>query len=304
VILADPSSYGDLDIFLPDANVHLGQRMTIKKISTGHKVTLSSNDMIDEGRQLELHANALGVADLVSSVRGWHILHSSDANVLMGTSASNLISWIKFDGLSDNVLIDSSDSDIEGYSNFNITAQSITGSSNQALQFNGTDEQAMIPDHAYWDFGQGDYSLSFWAKFPFSNAPHWSSLLGKGSSSSVISNTFGILQKSGTNDQISFYEATDAGGAFSTIIHSPSIPSGWRHIAAIRSSGNLFLYIDASLVGSSGNPSIPNLSNDYPWNIGNSYSQNQYLAFAMDDMRIYNKGLTVQEVQSIFQKLD
>jgi hypothetical protein len=74
---------------------------------------------------------------------------------------------------------------------------------------------------------------------------------------------------------------------------------GWKHIAAVRSNGQLRLYIDGQLAAksSSFDPAEYDVSTNQPLRIG--FGQTEYFAGKMADVRIYNRNLTDEEIQKL-----
>jgi len=69
------------------------------------------------------------------------------------------------------------------------------------------------------------------------------------------------------------------------------MPSGWRHVAAIREDGRLGLFVDGRCVGLSepGDPADYSLDVDAPLRIGTG--QHDYLNGSLRDLRLYNRAL-------------
>ncbi len=74
---------------------------------------------------------------------------------------------------------------------------------------------------------------------------------------------------------------------------------GWRHIAAMKQGGQLKLYVDGKLVGTSRKFNVENydLTNDKPLNIG--FGQHDYFNGSIFDMRLYRTALGEEKIRSI-----
>lgn len=83
------------------------------------------------------------------------------------------------------------------------------------------------------------------------------------------------------------------------VTYDRELPSGRRHIAAVRQSNRLQLYVDGKLVSQSTEFPAENfdLSNDAPLRIG-SGAHDHFLG-RLRDVRIYGKALTPEEVKSL-----
>jgi hypothetical protein len=74
---------------------------------------------------------------------------------------------------------------------------------------------------------------------------------------------------------------------------------GWRHLAAVRSGGELKLYINGEVVGTSSrfDPAGYDLSNGQPLWIG--FGQHDYFCGSMADVRLYRGALSAEEITTI-----
>jgi len=81
--------------------------------------------------------------------------------------------------------------------------------------------------------------------------------------------------------------------------HDRELAPGWRHIAAVRESSRLKLYIDGQPVAQSSEfePAQFDLSNTAPLQIG--YGPQDFFNGRMKDVRIYRKALTPSEVAAL-----
>lgn len=77
------------------------------------------------------------------------------------------------------------------------------------------------------------------------------------------------------------------------------LPSGWRHIAAVRDGNRLSLYVDGKVVARSTefDPAKYNLSNNVPLLIG--FGQHDYFNGTARDVRVYKAALTPAEVAAL-----
>jgi len=86
----------------------------------------------------------------------------------------------------------------------------------------------------------------------------------------------------------------------SAVSYDYDLGPGWKHIVAMRSNA-VNLYIDGKLVAE-GQPfsysELFDLTNDEPLTIG--FGPTDYFTGTMDDLRLYNRGLSDAEVQALF----
>jgi len=80
-----------------------------------------------------------------------------------------------------------------------------------------------------------------------------------------------------------------------------ALAPGWRHIAAVKASDRLKLYVDGQCVASSTplDPAKFDLSNGAPLKIG--FGQHDYFKGKMQDLRIYGRALTESEIGVLSQ---
>lgn len=81
-----------------------------------------------------------------------------------------------------------------------------------------------------------------------------------------------------------------------------AFPDGWHHVAAVRSNGRLSLYVDGLLDSESHafDDAAFDLTATAPLRIG--AGPNDFFAGEMSDVRIYDRGLSAADVQSIMQE--
>jgi hypothetical protein len=77
---------------------------------------------------------------------------------------------------------------------------------------------------------------------------------------------------------------------------------GWKHIAAVRCSGRLKLYIDGRLVETSASfdPAQYDVSTSQPLRIG--FGQTEYFDGRMADVRLYKVSLDDEQIQKLAAK--
>jgi len=78
-----------------------------------------------------------------------------------------------------------------------------------------------------------------------------------------------------------------------------SLAPGWRHVAAVKSGGQLKLYVDGQCAATSSafDPTRYDLANQQPLRIG--FGQHDYFNGKLRDVRIYNRALASQEIQAL-----
>lgn len=136
-------------------------------------------------------------------------------------------------------------------------------------------------------FGSGDFSVSFWFK---------TSTIG--STAEAVVATYGS-EKNGficgfNNNSYRFWTNSEN-------IEPGSPPSDqWTHVVYVRRNGTKYIYENAVQIGSQGSNNSVNTSND-TLTVGTRESGNYGYDGKLDEVRIYDRGLTDSEVQSLYQ---
>lgn len=168
------------------------------------------------------------------------------------------------------------------------------GNSNYAMDFNGTSDFIYVPYMN--EFFKEEISVCLWFKttttsmsrliaLPYSGCPSWSLLYRNPLS---------------TPNGIDFFVGADQPSAYSPYYAGIDVASDddWHFVVGMRDSINkrIYLYLDCELVDSTsymGHPYAPNEG----LNIGRyNSSYGQYFDGSIDDIRIYNRKLTVAEI--------
>lgn len=155
------------------------------------------------------------------------------------------------------------------------------GNTNQALYFDGND-QVEIADATAFDFTDFTYSLWYEADDP--TGTNWQTLIDLDDDA----NFFGITQ-----NQYGIWGpcATTPLGTVST---------GWHHVVYLRNGNDYSIYEDGQLMVS-GNSCGGSLDVSYLMlGVGHGAPSGEYFSGRMDEVRIYNRGITSQEVQDIY----
>jgi len=89
-----------------------------------------------------------------------------------------------------------------------------------------------------------------------------------------------------------------------SVLSDNPVTPGWHHIAAVRSTDHLILYLDGKELARSGhfNPELYNLTNDEPLRIG--FGPNDYFNGSMTEVRFYNRSLNPEEVSSLSEYIN
>ncbi|MCH8120793.1 MAG: discoidin domain-containing protein, partial [Planctomycetes bacterium] len=202
----------------------------------------------------------------------------------------SLVGWWKFDETSGNIAYDSSGNGNDG--TFVGNPQWVPGKVGGALEFDGDD---------YLDCGNGpsleirdQITIAFWFQVQaFQNS--WEAFFSKGDSAYRASRGGG--SGDGTHLGIS---GTGAGGG-NGWFNGPTIITGgdWHHFAGTYDGTEGRIYVDGVLDASTPASGQINIEPENLWIGNNSQNTDRQLHGLMDDVRLYNRALTQEEIQEV-----
>ena len=214
-----------------------------------------------------------------------------DENEVKALYKSNsLLAHWKLDETSGTTAADSSGNGYTGTLSGSMTGASSTaaGASGNSMSFNGINDVINLGNNFNYP---REMTVCGWAK-PQGTGDGY--LWGK-YDASTSSGRFIRLYNSGTAWMIGTASGTD-------IIIPNSVDSNtWQHICAVfRPSGqSSILYKNGSVIGSSTSLTFPS-PNSVIATIGNRYDNNRAFNGLIDDVRIYNRALTTDEISSLY----
>ncbi|MFX1336681.1 MAG: NosD domain-containing protein [Promethearchaeota archaeon] len=191
----------------------------------------------------------------------------------------------------------------DAHGTFEGTVSYGSGIRGQAFQLNGIDSFINIPHNPIFDFGTMDFTISLWVNFTSIEGEMVliEKYVEKFSSSSSIGWT---LTKLSTN------ELRFAVPPYDFDMTPPSIPlNSWINIAITRTKCSLIFYWNSQVLLSTSSiditPSISSLKFGHRGNPtdtpGSMDSRGYYLNGLMDEIRVYNRGLSEQEVFLLYK---
>jgi len=210
----------------------------------------------------------------------------------------NLVAHWKFDESKGTIAYDSAGNNDGALNNGPTwTASGINGS----LLFDGVDDYVEVPDSPYWDFGAGDFSISAWVRLSASELGNYGVIIGRWHSSSN-SNRWELFKEA--ENGLSVYVSSDgtASGQINATTGVGTVTSDvWYHLVGMREGNSLKIYLNGTEKDSTPIAfSIPD--DDLPVMMGrhNSVSPH-YFGGAIDDVRIYNRALSAEEIGEIYE---
>jgi len=201
---------------------------------------------------------------------------------------SSLVGWWKLDEDSGDIASDSSGQSKHGRLEGDPVWMPTGGIMNGALELDGTGDQVTVADAG--DFGiTNAMSVAVWMRIPQTGRPFeyaWGY------------DTYDTprLMRDGTGTTFKFVGGGITGGEAGANLGD----AGWHHVVAVADGVNYNLYVDGSLGGQA--PYSGDIKTYNNWVIGNAYGDDaRRFVGALDDMRVYNRALTQEEIQLIVE---
>jgi hypothetical protein len=169
----------------------------------------------------------------------------------------------------------------------------IDGYDGGGLKLDGADDYAVLP------IGQVISSMSsatFTTWVNFSNiGGAWQRIFdfGTGTGTYIF-----LCPRNGVTETMRLAITTSGGGGESLIDAPTTLASGWHHVAAVVTSGNMQLYLDGAVVAGGSTSVVPSDLGQTGSNwLGRSqYAADAYFNGSLDDFRIYDYVLSADEV--------
>ncbi len=199
-----------------------------------------------------------------------------------------LVGWWRFDEGSGIMTYDGSGNENNGTLNGN--PQWVTGKTGGALEFDGNDDYVSCGNDASLDITD-NLTIAVWVKTNDSGNSQHNPYVTKGDHSYAI--------KHHISNSIEFFIYHDRNWNLVNFPVGGSFNGVWHHLAGTYDGTNLKLYIDGKLeataayTGSIG-------SSSFSVNIGRNAQTGQFYKGVIDDVRIYNRTLTGDEIAKIY----
>lgn len=222
-------------------------------------------------------------------------------------------------GLLNEICAASSNNQLVGYYPFNNNSNDQSGRNNHATRggtitltsdafgnqsayiANGGSGYMSIPDAADNDFGSSDFTVAIWVKRT-SNTISWdnSAAIGKWNSMGLPgTNEWALYLTSNGSDNIPTFYVESGTTTYKALAGSPLSLATWYHLAGVRKGNQLLIYINGVLSGSTTIPVNTVLNSTSGLNVWISRYINSYTAATFDDVQIYRRALSSDEIVSL-----
>ena len=205
----------------------------------------------------------------------------------------NLIAHWKFDEEADDIAVDSSKNGLNG--NLIGDPNRVPGRINGAILFDGVDDYVDCGNNPIYNTITKQITVSCWIKVNLFD-PSWQAIITKGDHSWRLS-------RSNLSDKLHFATSGNVLGKKDWLDGKTNVNDGnWHHVAGVNNGSNLNLYVDGVLDASWSTVTGPLKTDNFKVFIGaNEESKNsRYWNGIIDDVRIYNRGLSEAEIKSLY----
>ena len=191
------------------------------------------------------HFSVKNYASLDTLIMGDTFAHgviTNQSSYSSETSAELLVSSDHVNG--SNVFTDSSGAGHAITNHGNTSHQNAVGNpfgSGSAIKFDGSSDYLTVADSASWTFGSGDFTIETWINFSAWESTNFNTIAW-----------FGPVQidykRDGGTKQLRMFCYSSGGNTSSIQTWDASLDT-WYHIAAVRDSGNLRLFVNGTSLG-------------------------------------------------------
>ena|GEM_PF-4591467 len=219
---------------------------------------------------------------------------------LVSPSTPGLVRLYYFDEGSGTIATDSSGGGYHGtiYGGAGYTTDSADGA---ALSFDGGNDYVSTPSIS---FPSGDFTIAAWFK-GFVPIPYYSTIVGKTSGTAngywdidwvlAISYDYGayggrVLAQTGKNG---------TGGGLTLFGVKNIGDNQWHHIVYTKSGDNVKVYVDGEVDAMGFLDSLSLRNSSWPVRIGWGYHTTTYTRGIIDEVAIYNRGLSPEEIREL-----
>jgi hypothetical protein len=228
-------------------------------------------------------------------LEGTPIVVNSVVDLVISCTDCTVSHWTLDDSQSDTVVVDDFSRN-SGNSQRNTSILHTAGPIDGALSFNGITDKVTVSDSDSLDFGTGDFTVSLWVKMNgfVKKGSAWNSILSKGLISSTDSAFYGFYTNS--SNKVYFAVGNDDNyGRSDSVLNDGS----FHHIVGLREDGTVYLYVDGVLQ-TVANSSTINVTNSSNLVMGADSTTTRYFGGVLDDVRIYNKALSEDEIEELY----
>lgn len=175
----------------------------------------------------------------------------------------------------------------------------------QGLSFDGVDDYVTIPDSSHWDFAGKERTLALWIKADARDYPGCCPMFFENFSGGDPGTGWNLLIGDDPDNHLSFDHRAapnlSSPNRAQLVSSMPLNDNNWRHVVITMDGSEARLYINGVLDDTD---SYAQLIDQPPglMIMGRHTSGGKYYKGLMDDVRIYNRALSAEEVQRLYEQ--
>jgi len=178
------------------------------------------------------------------------------------------------------------------------------GAMGGAVSFDGIDPNAhiLVPHAAELDFGDVDFSISLWVRYPVEPTTEHRWIMKGSHGSPYTGSRYEVFIK-GSNVRFAIDNGPANVKTRVQVDRAPFVTGEWVHAVAVRDAANdvMSLYADGVLLGSTTEETSGDISNGEELRIGNAtVNAGSTMTGDIDDVRIFPTALTEAEIATFF----
>lgn len=271
--------------------------------SSGNKVPDASNNIYIGGSNsalngaiddVRIYNRVLGATEISALYAAGGTKVNSSRSSIRGP-ANGLVGYWTFDGPD---VVSTTLYDRSGQTNNGTSAGGplpTSGKLGQAFKFDGVDDRISAGNASSIQLVSGDYTLAAWVKPVSVSGRQW--IIAKTANSSA--KAYSLLVNNG---EVSVDGEEGGNDGVVSTTNASLTPGNWYHLAATMTSSTLAVKIYVDGVEKTTTGSIPARPTETVSDLEIGWSQyiNEYFNGLIDDVRIYNRALSVSEIQQLY----
>ena len=237
---------------------------------------------------IAIYNRALTQEEITNMYNG--VEYSDTCNAVSGSLVNGLVAYYPFCGNAN----DQSGNGLNGVVNGATLTTDRFGNSNSAYNFNGINNKITTPPNS--QFINNDISISVWINLNnIADSGRQFLVVGTDTdaiwSCAYVPSQFGIIKNQGCGSVSEAYSNT-----FTTI-------NQWEHLCYVISNTTIKIYQNGNLISTNSSIPFSNTCNHFEFNMGyDIFGDPEYLDGKLDDIGIWNRALTQQEITQLYNQ--
>lgn len=201
-----------------------------------------------------------------------------------------LVAWWSLDGNAEDAFVN----DLDGTPNSPNPTQNRFGLSSAAYLFDGMDDHIQLSDLQETQFGQLQFSINAWVNLSEFKR-HW--IFSNYKTPGGITQIIGFGTETHANKHVLHVDMRHPSGGCELFGNQPLTINEWHMVSLVRDGESVSIYLDSNL-DAAGTISMDaiDLKTSFPFNIGMESGQDQFWHGKIDDLGIWHRALTAEEI--------